>query len=103
MPLLLPNGNQVLRIFISPNGTSMDPSKISAVQDWPAPKRFVNFKSFLGFQNFYRALFLAIRYYLSLDKVCSRRRSIFLGDQSKKTSFKRLKEHCSTRILSSSE
>ncbi|KAH9269394.1 hypothetical protein BASA83_008624 [Batrachochytrium salamandrivorans] len=30
-----------LGYIISPNGTSMDPSKISAVQDWPAPKRFL--------------------------------------------------------------
>ncbi|KAH9269389.1 hypothetical protein BASA83_008618 [Batrachochytrium salamandrivorans] len=28
-----------LGYIISPNGTSMDPSKISAVQDWPAPKK----------------------------------------------------------------
>ncbi|KAH9271905.1 hypothetical protein BASA83_006009 [Batrachochytrium salamandrivorans] len=31
-----------LGYIISPNGTSMDPSKISAVQDWPAPKRQMN-------------------------------------------------------------
>ncbi|KAH9263626.1 hypothetical protein BASA83_012972 [Batrachochytrium salamandrivorans] len=29
----------MIRYIISPNGTSMDPSKISAVQDWPAPKK----------------------------------------------------------------
>ncbi|KAH9263801.1 hypothetical protein BASA83_012785 [Batrachochytrium salamandrivorans] len=33
------NGNQYLGYIISPNGTAMDPSKISAVQDWPAPKK----------------------------------------------------------------
>ncbi|KAH6581152.1 hypothetical protein BASA61_009224 [Batrachochytrium salamandrivorans] len=38
MPFLS-DGNQVSRYIISPNGTSMDPSKISAVQDWPAPKK----------------------------------------------------------------
>ncbi|KAH9268818.1 hypothetical protein BASA83_009104 [Batrachochytrium salamandrivorans] len=33
-----------LGYIISPNGTSMDPSKISAVQDWPAPKKCESFK-----------------------------------------------------------
>ncbi|KAH9272529.1 hypothetical protein BASA83_005339 [Batrachochytrium salamandrivorans] len=30
-----------LGYIISPNGVSMDPSKISAVQDWPAPKKLL--------------------------------------------------------------
>ncbi|KAH9263106.1 hypothetical protein BASA83_013571 [Batrachochytrium salamandrivorans] len=30
-----------LGYIISSNGTSMDPSKISAVQDWPAPKKLL--------------------------------------------------------------
>ncbi|KAH9270157.1 hypothetical protein BASA83_007672 [Batrachochytrium salamandrivorans] len=34
----------------------MDPSKISAVQDWPAPKKVRELQVFLGFTNFYRAL-----------------------------------------------
>ncbi|KAH9270160.1 hypothetical protein BASA83_007677 [Batrachochytrium salamandrivorans] len=45
-----------LGYIISPNGTSMDPSKISAVQDWPAPKKVRELQVFLGFTNFYRAL-----------------------------------------------
>ncbi|KAH9266406.1 hypothetical protein BASA83_010650 [Batrachochytrium salamandrivorans] len=46
----------MIRYIISPNGTSMDPSKISAVQDWPAPKKVRELQVFLGFTNFYRAL-----------------------------------------------
>ncbi|KAH9252834.1 hypothetical protein BASA81_009242 [Batrachochytrium salamandrivorans] len=45
-----------LGYIISSNGTSMDPSKISAVQDWPAPKKVRELQVFLGFTNFYRAL-----------------------------------------------
>ncbi|KAH9263788.1 hypothetical protein BASA83_012767 [Batrachochytrium salamandrivorans] len=45
-----------LGYIISPNGVSMDPSKISAVQDWPVPKKVRELQVFLGFTNFYRAL-----------------------------------------------
>ncbi|KAJ1330712.1 hypothetical protein BSLG_009164 [Batrachochytrium salamandrivorans] len=36
-----------LGYIISPDGTSMDPSKISAVQDWPAPKKVRELQVFL--------------------------------------------------------
>ncbi|KAH9266996.1 hypothetical protein BASA83_010189 [Batrachochytrium salamandrivorans] len=50
------NKIKYLGYIISPDGTSMDPSKISAVQDWPAPKKVRELQVFLGFTNFYRAL-----------------------------------------------
>ncbi|KAH9262516.1 hypothetical protein BASA83_013779 [Batrachochytrium salamandrivorans] len=40
MPLLSTE-IKYLGYIISPDGTSMDPSKISAVQDWPAPKKLL--------------------------------------------------------------
>jgi hypothetical protein len=35
-------------------GVSMDPSRISAIQEWPVPKSFREIQVFLGFANFYR-------------------------------------------------
>jgi hypothetical protein len=43
-----------LGFYISPDGISMDPSKVSSVTDWPAPKNAHDIQVFLGFANFYR-------------------------------------------------
>ncbi|XP_048338343.1 uncharacterized protein LOC125424948 [Sphaerodactylus townsendi] len=39
---------------ISPEGLEMDPAKVAAVVDWPAPTTRKELQSFLGFANFYR-------------------------------------------------
>ena len=41
--------------IITPNGVSMDPSKVKCVQDWPVPTSVVEIQSFLGLANYYRA------------------------------------------------
>ncbi|KAH9252115.1 hypothetical protein BASA81_009964 [Batrachochytrium salamandrivorans] len=69
-----------LGYIISPNGTSMDPSKISAVQDWPAPKKVRELQVFLGFTNFLPCSCLWLfGYHLPLDKTAQEGCSIFLG------------------------
>ncbi|KAH9268950.1 hypothetical protein BASA83_009084 [Batrachochytrium salamandrivorans] len=45
-----------LGYIISADGLRMDPSKISAVQSWPTPKKVRDLQVLLGFANFYRAL-----------------------------------------------
>ncbi|CAM8880125.1 unnamed protein product [Rhodiola kirilowii] len=40
--------------IISAEGVSTDPSKIKAVQDWPAPRNQQQLRSFLGLANYYR-------------------------------------------------
>ncbi|KAH6588894.1 hypothetical protein BASA50_010428 [Batrachochytrium salamandrivorans] len=45
-----------LGYIISSNGIRMDPSKISAVQEWPTPRKVRDLQVFLGFTNFYRSL-----------------------------------------------
>ncbi|KAH9246729.1 hypothetical protein BASA81_015693 [Batrachochytrium salamandrivorans] len=58
--------------------------KISAVQDWPAPKKVRELQVFLGFTNFYRALVLAIRILLvHLTKLAKKGCSIFLGTRAR--------------------
>jgi len=48
------NSVEFLGYIVSSKGITMDPAKIKAVQDWPAPKNIKDIQSFLGFANFYR-------------------------------------------------
>ena len=43
-----------LGFILSPNGLSMDPSKVSTILEWPEPRKVKDIQSFLGFANFYR-------------------------------------------------
>ena len=42
-----------LGVIISPEGVSMDESKVQAITSWPAPRNVKELQSFLGFANFY--------------------------------------------------
>jgi hypothetical protein len=42
-----------LGLIISTEGIKMDPEKITAVQDWEAPRNLKDVRTFLGFANFY--------------------------------------------------
>ncbi|KAH9259904.1 hypothetical protein BASA81_001662 [Batrachochytrium salamandrivorans] len=78
-----------LGYIISPNGTSMDPSKISAVQDWPAPKKVRELQVFLGFTNFYRALVSGYSdITCHLDKTAQERTVPFSWGPEQEASFK---------------
>ena len=44
---------EYLRVIISHNSVSMDPVKITGVQEWPEPTNKKEVQSFLGFTNFY--------------------------------------------------
>jgi hypothetical protein len=43
-----------LGLIISTEGINMDSEKITAVQDWEAPRNLKDVRAFLGFANFYR-------------------------------------------------
>ena len=45
---------EYLGFVISPAGISMDKGKLTAVSDWPIPRKLRDVQSFLGFPNFYR-------------------------------------------------
>ena len=45
---------EYLSFIMSPNGLSMDPSKVSTVLEWPEPCKVKDIQSFLGFANFYK-------------------------------------------------
>jgi Reverse transcriptase (RNA-dependent DNA polymerase)/RNase H-like domain found in reverse transcriptase len=45
---------EYLGYILSPTGLTMAEDKISAIQDWPEPRKVKDVQSFLGFANFYR-------------------------------------------------
>ena len=45
---------EYLGVIVSPEGVRMDPLKVKAILDWPAPTKVKELQSFLGFANFYR-------------------------------------------------
>jgi hypothetical protein len=50
-----------LGYIVGAQGIKMDPSKISAVTDWPAPTSVRHIQSSLGFANFYRRFVYRVR------------------------------------------
>jgi hypothetical protein len=45
---------EYLGLIISHNKIKMDPTKVKAVSDWPAPRTVSELQRFIGFANFYR-------------------------------------------------
>src|SRR5258707_13514234 len=45
---------EYLGFILSPKGLQMDPTKVSAIQDWPEPRKVRDVQAFLGFANFYQ-------------------------------------------------
>src|SRR5258708_26678285 len=44
---------EYLGFILSPKGLQMDPTKVSAIQDWPEPRKVRDVQAFLRFANFY--------------------------------------------------
>src|SRR5260221_1947486 len=45
---------EYLRFILSPKGLQMNPTKLSAIQEWAEPRKVRDIQAFLGFTNFYR-------------------------------------------------
>ena len=45
---------EFLGYVVTPQGITMDPSKVRCILDWPVPQKLKEVQSFLGFANFYR-------------------------------------------------
>jgi hypothetical protein len=45
---------EYLGYVLSPEGLSMDDSKVETIKNWPIPRKVKDVQSFLGFANFYR-------------------------------------------------
>lgn len=82
---------EYLGYILSPQGLTMDNSKIKTIQDWPEPRKIRDIQSFLGFANFYRRF---IRNYSDIVVPLTRRTRKGLPwnwDQAARDSFEALK------------
>lgn len=80
-----------LGYVISPQGVSMDPSKVESITNWPAPTSRREVQVFLGFANFYRKF---IRHFAKTVRPLTRllrKDADFFWDQATATAFKRIK------------
>ena len=78
---------------VSAKGVETDPSKVSAVKDWPVPKHKTDVRAFLGTCGYYRRF---IANYSDLQKPLSRlcsREVKFGWDDDCQTAFNMLKDH----------
>lgn len=85
-----------LGYVVSDSGLSMDPEKVRAIQDWPAPTKLRDLQSFLGFANFYRR-FVPNYSTLALPMTkLTHRKTDFVFDSEATTSFAALKSAFAT-------
>ncbi|KAH9246801.1 hypothetical protein BASA81_015650 [Batrachochytrium salamandrivorans] len=80
-----------LGYIISSSGVSMDPSKIKAVQEWPAPRKVRDLQVFLGFTNFYRALVHDYSNMTCHMTKLFKKDTLFIWGPEQQTSFENLK------------
>jgi hypothetical protein len=89
-----------LGFIVSTDGVSVDPAKVSAVQNWQPPATVKGVQSFLGFCNFYRRF---IRDYGRIAKPLHRltkHDAVFEFDNNCQAAFEELKDRlCSSPIL----
>jgi Reverse transcriptase (RNA-dependent DNA polymerase)/RNase H-like domain found in reverse transcriptase/Integrase zinc binding domain/Chromo (CHRromatin Organisation MOdifier) domain len=86
---------EFLGFVIGPDGISMEPSRIAAIEDWPVPKSVRDVQVFLGFANFYRRFVLAYsrvaKGLSDLLKGSDKTGSKFVWTKEAAESFKKLK------------
>ena len=77
----------------------MDPEKIEAVQQWPAPEKLVEVQAFLGFTNYYRSF---IYQYGTMAKPLTnltKKKIPFEWKDEQKEAFERLKEIVTSELV----
>src|SRR5258707_9053287 len=83
---------EYLRFILSPKGLQMDPTKVSAIQDWPEPQKVQDVQAFLGFANFYwRFLHAYLEMTCPLNHLCKKSTPWHFGTEEAKA-FQDLKE-----------
>lgn len=85
--------------IISGQGVSADPSKISAMTDWPTPTNFKSLRGFLGLTGYYRRF---VRFYGTLSKPLTNllKKGAFQWTPEADNAFSILKQAmCSTPVL----
>jgi transposase InsO family protein len=85
-----------LGLFISTNGITMDPAKISAIVDWEEPKTIKDIRSFLGFANFYRRFINEFSQIVTPLVQLTKKGQLFNFDSSCQQAFSTLKKAFTT-------
>jgi transposase InsO family protein len=80
-----------LGYVISKDGVSMDPRKVKAIKDWPAPKNVKELQMFLGFVNFYRRFIIRYAQKTTLMTALLKKEVAFAWSASIDQSFEELK------------
>jgi hypothetical protein len=82
---------EYLGFIVSPEGITMDPSKVEVILDWPIPTSVKETQSFLGFANFYQQF---IHNYSAMARPLynlTKKNSAFAWNSKCQTAFNRLK------------
>ncbi|XP_073470462.1 uncharacterized protein [Aquarana catesbeiana] len=82
---------QFLGLVISADGIAMDPQKVSAVLDWPAPTDKKSVQRFVGFANFYRKFLKDFSSIVSPITQLNKLRTTFTWTSEAQTAFEKLK------------
>ena len=83
-------------LIVSPEGTSMDPKKTSAVKEWSTPKNVKDVQAFLGFANFYRRLIQGFSALATPLSTLTRKDTPFLWTVQTEAAFQALKKAFTT-------
>lgn len=82
---------QFLGLIISPEGIKMDPQKVSAILDWPAPIDKKGVQRFIGFANFYRKFIKGFSLIIAPITELTRQGSQFCWTPKEQSAFEELK------------
>jgi hypothetical protein len=80
-----------LGLIISTEGINMDSEKITAVQDWEAPRNLKDVRAFLGFANFYRRFVWNYSKIIQLLTLLTRKGVTFVWKEEQQKAFDTLK------------
>src|SRR5260221_9712316 len=83
---------EYLGFILSPKGLQMDPTKVSAILDWPKPWKVRDIQAFLSFTNFYqRFIHNYLEITLPLNHLCKKSTTCHFGVEEAKA-FQNLKK-----------
>lgn len=83
---------QFLGFIISADGIAMDPQKIQAIQDWPAPSDKKGVQRFIGFANFYRKFISGFSTIVAPITQLTRQHNSFRWSEAAQEAFLKLKD-----------
>ena len=79
------------RLYHFYNGVAMDPQKVKAIQEWPAPVDKKGVQRFIGFANFYRRFIVGFSSIVAPITQLTRQHSRFQWSQEAQEAFTKLK------------